>query len=65
MENTSRFTYNAETKMKKRKFITVFGFIVSIVLLYFAVRGIEFREIWTTLGKTKPVLAFVPIVSDE
>jgi glycosyltransferase 2 family protein len=48
--------------MKKRAFITIFGFVVSIVLLYFALRGIEFREIWTTLKKTNPALAFAPLI---
>ncbi len=48
--------------MKKRTFITVFGFAVSIVLLYFSLRGIEFRQIWTTLGQTNPLLAFLPLV---
>ena len=47
---------------KKRTFLTVFGFTVSIVLLYFSLRGIEFREIWATLGRTNPLLAFVPLV---
>jgi len=44
---------------KKRTFLTVFGFAVSIVLLYFSLKGIAFREIWATLGRTNPVLAFV------
>ncbi len=48
--------------MKKRTFITVFGFAVSIVLLYFSLRGIEFRQIWTTLRQTNPFLAFLPLV---
>ena len=47
---------------KKRTFLTVFGFAVSIVLLYFSLKGIAFREIWATLGRTNPVLAFVPLV---
>lgn len=47
--------------MTKRKFVTVFGFIVSIALLYFALRGLEFREIWTTLRKTNLLLAFTPL----
>jgi uncharacterized protein (TIRG00374 family) len=48
--------------MKKHTLITTFGFVVSIVLLYFALRGIEFHEIWATLEKTNPALAFMPLV---
>jgi hypothetical protein len=48
--------------MKKHTFITVLGFAVSIVLLYFSLRGIEFRQIWGLLKKTSPALAFLPLV---
>jgi len=48
--------------MKKRTFITVFGFAVSIVLLYFSLRGIEFGQISMTLKQTNPLLAFLPLV---
>jgi hypothetical protein len=47
---------------KKRTFLTVFGFAVSMVLLYFSLKGIEFREIWATLKRTNPLLAFVPLI---
>jgi glycosyltransferase 2 family protein len=48
--------------MKKRTLITIVGFAVSIVLLYFALRGIEFRQIWATLKNMNPFLIFVPLV---
>ena len=48
--------------MKKRTFVTIFGFTVSIVLLYFSLRGIEFRQIWATIGRANPLLAFLPLV---
>ncbi len=48
--------------MKRHTFITVLGFMISIVLFYFSLRGIEFREIWETLKRTNPGLAFMPLV---
>jgi uncharacterized protein (TIRG00374 family) len=48
--------------MKKHTVITVFGFAVSIVLLYFSLKGIHFREIWGTLSKANLTLAFMPLV---
>jgi hypothetical protein len=48
--------------MKKHAIVTVFGLAVSIILLYFALRGIEFHQIWATLKKTNPALAFIPLV---
>jgi len=35
--------------MKKHKIVTICGFVISIVLLYFALRGVQYREIYTTL----------------
>jgi glycosyltransferase 2 family protein len=48
--------------MKKQTIITVLGFVLSVVLLYFALRGIEFRQIWATLRNVNPLLALVPLV---
>ncbi len=48
--------------MKKHKFIAVLGFVISITLLYFSLKGIEFREIWATLEKTSLALAFLPLL---
>ncbi len=48
--------------MKKRTLITILGFTVSIVLLYFALKGVQFHEIWTTLKKMNPALALTPLL---
>jgi hypothetical protein len=48
--------------MKRRTFITILGFVISIVLFYFSLRGIQFREIWETLRNTNPALAAMPLV---
>ena len=48
--------------MKKHKFITVLGFAISIVLLYFSLKGIQFNEIWGALRKTNLTLALLPLV---
>ena len=37
--------------MKKQRIITAAGFIISIVLLYFSLRGIEFRQLAQTLAQ--------------
>jgi hypothetical protein len=48
--------------MKKHTVVAFFGLAVSIILLYLALRGIEFYEIWATLKKTNPALAFIPLI---
>ena len=47
--------------MKKNIYI-VLGFAISIILLYFALKGVHFSEIWSTLRKTSLALAFTPLV---
>src|SRR5208283_2966514 len=47
--------------MKKHIYI-VLGFAISIVLLYFSLRGIHLREIWAILKKTNLALAFTPLI---
>lgn len=47
--------------MKKRVYI-VLGFALSIVLLYFALKGAHLNEIWSTLRKTSLALAFTPLI---
>ncbi len=47
--------------MKKQIYI-VLGFAISIVLLYFALKGVHFSEIWSTLRKTRLALAFTPLI---
>ncbi len=46
--------------MGRHKSITVLGFILSIVLLYFSLRDIEFHKIWETLRRMNPFFALVP-----
>lgn len=48
--------------MKKHTYITVLGFTISVVLLYFSLKGIQFHEIWATLKRTNLALAFTPVV---
>jgi hypothetical protein len=47
--------------MKKHTYITILGFAISVVLLYFSLKGIQFYEIWATLKKTNLALAFAPL----
>lgn len=48
--------------MKRHTYITILGFVTSIVLLYFSLRGIQFMEIWETLKRMNPALAFMPLI---
>jgi hypothetical protein len=48
--------------MHKRNAITVAGFVVSVVLLYFSLKDIKFQEIVATLLKANPWLIPVPLV---
>jgi glycosyltransferase 2 family protein len=47
--------------MKKHKIITIIGFVVSIVLLYFALKGVKYREIYDTLRGADMRFAFMSI----
>ncbi len=47
--------------MKKHIYI-ILGFAISIVLLYFSLKGIQFDEIWAILKKTNLALAFTPLI---
>ncbi len=62
LEKLERILYNALSAMKKQTFLTILGFAVSIVLLYFSLRGIEFRQIWSLLKQTNPGMALLPLV---
>jgi glycosyltransferase 2 family protein len=55
------FTYNGTT-MKKQSVLTFVGFAVSIVLLYFSLKGIRFDEIWATIRRVNPFLALTPLI---
>jgi len=48
--------------MTKHKVITIGGFIVSLVFLYFSFRGIEFQKLFSTLRGADIRFAFVPLV---
>ncbi len=48
--------------MKKHKIFTILGFLISITLLYFSLRGISFREIFRTLDGADLKLVFIPLV---
>jgi glycosyltransferase 2 family protein len=48
--------------MKKHRIITILGFVISVVLLYFSLRGISFKEIGRTLDCADWRLVFVPLV---
>ncbi len=47
--------------MKKQKIITAAGFIISIVLLYFSLRGIEFRQLAQAIVHADITFAFLPL----
>ncbi len=47
--------------MKKHRIITVAGFIISIVLLYFSLRGIEFGQLTDTIRKADIRFIFLPL----
>ncbi|HEY3277822.1 MAG TPA: lysylphosphatidylglycerol synthase transmembrane domain-containing protein [Syntrophorhabdaceae bacterium] len=47
--------------MKKHRVITVLGFVLSIVLLYFSLKGLSYKEILLTLKHADYRLVFVPL----
>jgi glycosyltransferase 2 family protein len=53
--------YNAWT-MAKGKILSIIGFLVSALLLYFSLKGVQAGEIWLTLKKADTRLLFVPLV---
>lgn len=48
--------------MKKKDIVTISGFIISIVMLYFSLKGINASAILETLKKTDYRLVFVPLL---
>jgi glycosyltransferase 2 family protein len=52
--------YNACT-MTKGRLLSILGFIISALLLYFSLKGVQCKEIWLTLKKADPALLFVPL----
>jgi hypothetical protein len=47
--------------MKKHRIITAAGFIISIVLLYFSLKGIEYRQLAETIARADLAYAFLPV----
>lgn len=47
--------------MKKHRIITAAGFIISIVLLYFSLRGIEYRQLADAIARADLAYAFLPL----
>ena len=48
--------------MKRKTIVTISGFIVSIVMLYFSLKGINEGAIFETLKKTDYRLVFIPLL---
>jgi uncharacterized protein (TIRG00374 family) len=48
--------------MKKHRLITIAGFIISIVLLYLSLRGIDHRQFAETIKRADIVYAFLPLM---
>ena len=58
-----RYLLRQLQKMKKHKFITILGLIISLVLLYFSMKDIRFREIIATLKNADLRFVFMPTMS--
>ena len=61
MEKQPPLPYNART-MKKRQWITLLGFAISILLLYFSLKDVKLHDIWETLKRADPKYAFLPLL---
>jgi uncharacterized protein (TIRG00374 family) len=48
--------------MKKHKIVTIIGFLISILLLYFSLKGIEFRQLLATLENADMRFVFLPLL---
>ncbi|MDD3845436.1 MAG: lysylphosphatidylglycerol synthase transmembrane domain-containing protein [Syntrophorhabdaceae bacterium] len=47
--------------MKKHRLITAAGFVISIVLLYFSLRGIEYRQLAESIARADLTYALLPV----
>jgi glycosyltransferase 2 family protein len=47
--------------MKKHKIVTIIGFLISILLLYLSLKGIEFRQLLITLENADMRFVFLPL----
>jgi glycosyltransferase 2 family protein len=61
VENDESIAYNAWT-MRKGRILSILGFVISGLLLFFSLRGVQGREIWLILKKADTMLLFVPLV---
>jgi glycosyltransferase 2 family protein len=61
VENGYPMAYNA-LAMTKGKILSILGFAVSALLLFFSLKGVEGKEIWVTLQKADIKFLFVPLV---
>lgn len=48
--------------MKKGKILSVVGIVISAVLLFFSLKGVQGEEIWLTLKRVDPILLLVPLL---
>lgn len=48
--------------MKKHKLFTIAGFVISIVLLYLSLRGIDYRQFAGTIKRADITYAFLPLI---
>ncbi len=48
--------------MKKQKIITIVGFLISVVLLYLALRGLDFHQLLIALKNADLRFAFLPML---
>ena len=48
--------------MKKRQWVTILGFAISIFLLYLSLKGIRLHDIWETLKHADLKYAFLPLL---
>jgi len=61
LEKQHYIPYNART-MKKKQWITLLGFAISILLLYLSLKDIRLHDIWETLKRADPRYAFLPLL---
>lgn len=47
--------------MTKGKILSALGIVISAVLLFFSLKGVQGKEIWLTLKNADPILLFVPL----
>ena len=48
--------------MKKHKIVTIIGFLISILMLYLSLKGIEFRQLFATLKNADTRFVFLPLL---